>query len=330
MSFTTLAASPRAAYACRRALAIVAVLRGDLEGALVAIDRAVAIAAGLEQARGADPLFGLRRGGRRGRGQRFDGRERRARVARLLAKARERLESSGVSGLLLENALVHERRLIGRPDVVRDHARLLHQELDPARLVVRDRRVLLVEIVQVLPPPQGTAMPLELRERSVVVGIEREDELEALGRARVVEELLVVQRSHALVEVDLLSRRRRDLDLLLEVGEELAVLARAVVDAIEALEGGHVVALDFEHRLEAPLGLAQVAELVLVELGDLEQRLGLLAALGRLGALLEDARERLVVARALGDPGHSLRGLGVARVLDQHLGVRVAARGWDR
>ena len=212
--------------------------RRGLDGPLVALDGPVAIAATLEEPRRAHPLLRARR--RRGSrvGQRLDGDERRARVARLLAQASQRLERRRVTGLLLEDALVDERRLIGRADVVGQDARLLHEKLDPAGLVVGHRRVLLVELVEALPARERAAMPLELRQGRVVVGVEGEDELEALGRARVVEELLVVERRHALVEVDLLPGRGRDLDLLLEVREQLAVLARAVVDAVEALEGG--------------------------------------------------------------------------------------------
>jgi hypothetical protein len=74
----------------------------------------------------------------------------------------------------------------------------------------------------------------------------------------VVEELLVVQRGDALVEVDLLPRGRRDRDLALEVLEELPVLAGAVVDAVEPLERLMIVRLDREDRLEAARGLGQV------------------------------------------------------------------------
>ena len=137
MSFTTLAASPRAAYACRSAAAIDASVGVASMRALVALDRAVAIAAALEQPRRADPLLGLGLRRRRLRGQRLDGGERRARVAGLLAQARERLERGRVPGLLLEDALVDVRRLIGRPDVVGEDAGLLHEKLDPARLVAR-------------------------------------------------------------------------------------------------------------------------------------------------------------------------------------------------
>ena len=145
--------------------------------------------------------------------------------------------------------------------------------------------------------------------------VDREDRLEGLGGARVIEELLVVEARDALVEVDLLARRRRDLDLTLEDLEQLAVLAVAVEDAVEALQRVEVRGIDGEHGLEAARGLGEIVQVVLVDLGDLREGLGLLDAATRLGATLEDLRERLEVAGALRDARHGLAGAGVARIV---------------
>ena len=69
-------------------------------------------------------------------------------------------------------------------------------------------------------------MARERRQRAVVRRVDVEDGLEVGGRLRVVEELLLVERGGPLEEVDLLPRRRRQLDLSLEVLEQLLVAAR--------------------------------------------------------------------------------------------------------
>ena len=66
----------------------------------------------------------------------------------------------------------------------------------------------------------------------------------------------------------------------------------AVEDAVEALQRVEVRRVDREHRLEATRRLGEIVEVILVDLGDLREGLGLLDAAPRLGAALEDLRER--------------------------------------
>ncbi len=170
----------------------------------------------------------------------------------------------------LENPLVHAHRPVGRADVLGEDARPLREQVDPSRVVSRDARVMLVQLVELLPLAQGFVVPRQPGERRVVLRVDREHLLETLRRAGVVEELLVVKRRHALVEVDLLPRRRGDLRLALEVVQELAVLAGAVVDAVEPLQRLKLLRIDRENGLEPLLRLAQVLQLILVGLRHLE------------------------------------------------------------
>src|SRR5262249_26673487 len=75
------------------------IARVRVEGELVALDRAVLVAARLEEAGGAHPLLRLRFRRRSLRGERLDRAERRVRVAAHLAELRERFERAGVRRL---------------------------------------------------------------------------------------------------------------------------------------------------------------------------------------------------------------------------------------
>ena len=160
------------------------VLRVRVERELVALDRAVLVAARLEESTGAHPLLGLRLG-RRGLGrERLDRGERRVRVAAHLAEVRERLEGAGVRRLGDEDLLVGLRRALGRADLLGERARLREEQLDLAVLVGRDARVLVVERDDRLPLVERAVVARERGERAVVRAVDREDGLEGLGRAR--------------------------------------------------------------------------------------------------------------------------------------------------
>jgi hypothetical protein len=224
-----------------------------------------------------------------------------------------------VPGVELENPLVHAGRPVRRADVLGENARPLRQQVDATGVVPRHARVLLVQLVELLPLAESLVVPRQLGERGVVLRVDREHLLEALGGAPVVQELLVVQRRHALVEVDLLPRRRRDLCLALEVFEQLAVLAGAVVDTVQPLERLKLVRVDREDGFEAALRFTEVPQLIFISFSDLEQRRGPVRTSASLGAALEDADQRLVVPRPLGDTSHPVARLDVPRVFREDL-----------
>ncbi len=170
-------------------------------------------------------------------------------------------------------------------------------------------------------------MPRERRERRVVRRVDREQALERERRVLVVEELLVVQRGDALPQGDLLARRRRDLDLTLEVLQELLVAPSPIEDPVEPLERAQVRRLEGQDGLVASRRLGEIVLLVLVHLGQLREDVGALGAAPRFGAPLEELDQRIEVARALGDPRQRVARLGVPRIFGQHGGVEIARAG---
>ncbi len=184
-------------------------------------------------------------------------------------------------GLDLEDLLERVHGALGRADLLGEHPTTREQELDATAVVLDHLEVALDEGRDVFPAVEGAVVAPERDERVVVGGVDLEDGLVGLGGALVVEELLVVDRGDALEEADPLARGGRDADLGIEVREQLLVAARAVVDAVEALEGDEVARVDLEHGLEALHRLGHVADLVLVELADLGEHLGALGAADR-------------------------------------------------
>src|SRR5690606_83949 len=251
------------------------VLRVGVEGELVALDGAIAIATALEEASGADELFGLGlgRGGLLGEG--LDRGEGGLRIARELTQPRDRLERVRVIRLDLEHLLVGLHGPLGRADLVGEDATELEEQLDAASILGDDAEVPLVDGDDVFPAPERTVMTRELREGRLVRGVDREDLLAGLGGHAVVEELLVVDAGDALEQVDLLARRRGGRDLPIENAEQLAVLAGAAVDAVEALERFDVTRVDLEDGLVTAKGLVRVAEAILVDLRDAGERVEL-------------------------------------------------------
>ena len=134
------------------------IARVRVEGELVALDRAVLVAARLEETGRAHPLLRLRFRRRRLRCERLDRAERRVRVAAHLAELRDRLERTGVRRLDREDLLVGLGRAIGRADLLRQRARAGEQEIDPARRIAGDRRMLLVERADRLPLLEGAVV----------------------------------------------------------------------------------------------------------------------------------------------------------------------------
>ena len=294
-----------------------------LDGELVALDGAVAVAVRLEQTRRAEPVLGalLRLFG--GLGERFDGRDRGAEIARLLAQPREGLERGGMARRNRKRSLEGAGGAVRRAHMVGQHAPEVHEQVDPPRVVGRRLGVGLVDFRESIPPGQSPVVPRQHRERGIVGGLEAQDLLEALGSLGVIEELLVVERRHPLVEIDLLPGRRGDRELALEVVEQLAVLAGPVEDPVETLERVDVLGVEREDHLEPPRSLVEVLEAILVDLGHTEQRLDLVASAKHLGALGQDADQRLEVAAVLGEAREPLGGLGVPGVLGQDARVNL-------
>ena len=117
-----------------------------------------------------------------------------------------------------------------------------------------------------------------------------------------IEELLLVERSEALVHVDFLPRGGRGIGLTEQVVEQVSGFARTVVDAIEPLQGQHLFGIDSERGLEAARRLGQeIFDLLLVDLADLHERFDPVAPRERLGAPVDDRRQHLEIARSLGD-----------------------------
>ncbi len=106
-----------------------------LERRLVALDRAVLVAARVEETRGAHELLRLRLGRSGLRGERLDRAERRVGIARQLAQPRERFERAGVPRRKLEDLLVGPHRSLGRADLLGEDPRARGQELDLPRVV---------------------------------------------------------------------------------------------------------------------------------------------------------------------------------------------------
>ena len=95
----------------------------DVERALVARDRGVAIAAVLQQLARAHPELGLLARVLLVLGQALDGVDRRRDVARGRAQARQLAQRAFVLSVDRQHLLVHLDRAIGRADLDREHAR---------------------------------------------------------------------------------------------------------------------------------------------------------------------------------------------------------------
>ncbi|MFT3764281.1 MAG: hypothetical protein QM820_01975 [Minicystis sp.] len=113
-------------------------------------------------------------------------------------------------------------------------------------------------------------------------------------------------------------------NLLLQVAEQLLVVARAVVDAVEALERRDAVGIEPEGRVVAARGLGQIVHVIFVQLGDLADGLDLRLAGERLGAALQDLGEAGPVLDLGVDALERDDGLRVARVLGEDRLVEVA------
>ncbi len=167
-------------------------------------------------------------------------------------------------------------------------------------------------------------MPHERGERLFHVRIDGQDLLARLGRLLVIDELFFVDRGEPFVERDALARRDGRADLPFEDAQQIAVAARAVVDAIEPLQGRRVLLVLVEDCLVPARRLAEVVELIFVDLGDAREGRPALFAAQHLGAAFEHLDERAEIARALEDALQAVGGGDVRRVLVQDLLVELA------
>jgi hypothetical protein len=133
---------------------------------------------------------------------------------------------------------------------------------------------------------------LERAQRRLVRRIHLQHGTVALDRARQVLEVLAPQLGDAEPERDDLGRRRRELGLALEDGEQVVPALRLEVEPVERLGGVVVVRIEIHDRrvgLDGPLG---IAELAVVDLAEHEEHLLLLGRDRReLGLLRVDVLE---------------------------------------
>ena len=204
------------------------VARRRLERELVPHDRAVLVAAPLEEASRAGPLLRLPLRRRRLPRERLDRGERGVGVARGLAETGERLQGLRVIRREAQRLLVGLHRAVGRPQLVGEHASPRERELRLARGVLDERRVPLEHPDDVLPAAEPAVEARQRRQRGVVGRLDRQDGLARLDGLRVLEELLLLEPRDPLEEVDLLARARGDLHLPPQVVEQIAVAPRPV------------------------------------------------------------------------------------------------------
>src|SRR5260221_408677 len=101
--------------------------------------------------------------------------------------------------------------------------------------------------------------------RAGVVGIEADDLLPTLGRAHGILERPLVELGDARDELHPLVRARGVLDVLVEDEGQLARVARALEDALEASERVAIAGYGLKDLVRRPLGLRQVAEALVVD-----------------------------------------------------------------
>ena len=208
----------------------------DVEGLLVALDGGVAVALLLQHLRELEQHLHLLGGRLRPLGELLVGLRGGAHVALEPRDAPHGVEGRGVRLVHLQGAFEAPLRAVEGADGVEQHAARGHEELGLLRRVVDDGGVALEQRGEVVPAPEHPQRAPEAPEALVVGGVDAGHLLVGLRRALVVDKLLLQQRAHAVAELRLLPRRRRQRNLRLQRLQQPLVVARARVEPLQALQ----------------------------------------------------------------------------------------------